>query len=356
MHCRAVAVLLAVCLTAAAQTYTVDKLSVALKNIAGDAQHKPSDAELAAYLSKVKLSERLDDRTLESLESQLRLGTKTVAALRKLRDQSQNLPVAAPAAAPEALKPIPIPSAEEQGVILEEVRKYALGYSQNLPDFICTEVERRLGAPPVTAGSPDWRQLDELTKRLSYFEQKEDYRLIMHNNSLASSEDVKSVGGSQSFGDFGSMMRQVFEPVTEARFDWDAWHTLRGQRVMSFKYSVALERSRYHIQYGHDRDIVTAYHGWFDVDPKTRVILRIAVVADNIPADYPVKSASDILDYTYQDLSGQTFLLPSSADIDMSVGNYMTRNHKEFRIYRKYSADAVIKYDGDLTAPAPVKH
>ncbi len=39
----------------------------------------------------------------------------------------------------------------------------------------------------------------------------------------------------------------------------------------------------------------------------------------------------------------------------MSVGNYMTRNHKEFRIYRKYSADALIRYDGDLGA-APVKH
>ncbi len=242
-----------------------------------------SDSELAAYLAKVKLSERLDDRALEALQSQLNLGAKTMAALRKLRDQSQSLPVAGPAARAEALQPIPIPTPEEQGAILEDVRKYALGYSQNLPDFICTEVERRLGAPPVSAGSPDWRQLDELTKRLSYFEQKEDYKLVMRNNTLSTNQDVKSAGGSQSFGDFGSMMRQVFEPVTAAHFEWDAWRTLRGERVMAFKYSVALERSRYHIQYDRDRDIITAYHGWFDVDPTTHAVMRIAVVADNIP-------------------------------------------------------------------------
>jgi hypothetical protein len=352
MGYRVLALLLAVCLTAAGQTLTVEKLTEFLKNATADSQHKYGDAELALYLTKLKLTERLDDRTLEALLSQLRLGAKSAAALRKLRDQFQGLPLPAAAAAPEALRPIPIPSAEEQAAILEDVRKYALGYSENLPDFICFEVESRFGAPPVRAGTPEWRKLDELTKRLSYFEQKEDYKLVMRNNSVASNQDVKSAGGSQSFGDFGSMMRQVFEPVTAAHFEWKSWQTLRGQRVMAFDYRVALDRSQYHIMYARDRDIVTAYHGWFDVDPATHVVLRIAVVAENIPADFPVRSASDILDYDYQDLSGQTFLLPSKADIEMSVGDYLTKNDKEFRTYRKYSADALIKYDGDLTAPA----
>jgi hypothetical protein len=359
MRYRVSVLLVAACLVAAAQSpMTIEKLSVALKNATTDPQHKSSDAEVAGFLSKIKLTERLDDSRLEDLLSQLHLGVKSAAALRKLRDQSQNMPKAAPAAAPEALRPIPIPTAEEQAAVLDDVRKYALSYSRNLPDFICTERERRFGAPPVTAGSPDWRLLDELTKRLSYFDQREDYRLVMRNNTLASNQDVKSAGGSQSFGDFGSMMRQIFEPVTQAHFEWKAWQTLRGQRVMAFDYRVSLERSRYHITYDKDRDIITAYHGWFDVDPMTHAVMRIAVVAEQIPADFPVKSASDILDYDYQDLSGQSFLLPSHAEIVMSVGDYMTRNYKDFDIYRKYSADALIKYDGDLGAPAtaPIKH
>ena len=357
MHSRVLALVLAVCLTAMGQTtLTIEKLSTFLKNSTADSQHKVGDVELASYLStRVKLSERLDDQTIEALQSRLTLGPKTMTALRRLRDQSQSLPAAVAAAPPEALPPIPIPSAEEQAAILDDVRKYALNYSQNLPDFICTEVEQRFGAPPARSGTPSWRQQDELTKRLSYFAQKEDYRLVMHNNTIALNQDVKSVGGSQSFGDFGTMLKQVFEPMTAAHFEWDAWRTLRGQRVMGFKYRVAVERSQWHVQYDRDRDIITAYHGWFDVNPTTHEVMRIAVVAENIPPDFPVKSASDILDYDYQELSGQTFLLPSKADIEMSVGDFMTKNHKEFRVYRKYSADAVIKYDSDLTADPDCK-
>ncbi|SPE31818.1 conserved exported hypothetical protein [Candidatus Sulfopaludibacter sp. SbA3] len=352
MGYRIAALALAVCLTAAGQgpAYSVEKLSSALKNIATDSQHKYSDAELAGFLARVKLSERLDDRTLESWQSQLGLGAKATAALRKLRDQSQSLPAAAVAAPAEAPRPIAIPSAQEQAAILEDVRKYALSYSQNLPDFICTEVERRFDALPAPGGTPSWRQLDELTKRLTYFEQKEEYQLRMRNNSVVVNQDVKSAGGAQAFGDFGSMMRGVFEPATQAAFEWDSWRTLHSERVMAFKYRVAVERSRWHIISDPDHDIIAGYHGWFDVDPATHAVMRIALVADSIPPDFPVRSASDTLDYSYQDLSGETFLLPSNAEIDMSMGNRMTRNHKEFKIYRKYSADAVITYDGDLTA------
>lgn len=345
MRYRVLAFVFSLCLTAAGQSLNIEKLSLALRNGTG------TDAEIAGYLAKVKLTERLDDRTLEDLQSQRHLGPKTVAALHKLHDQSASMPVAAAVAPVEPLRPIPVPSAEEQGRILDDVRNYALNYSENLPDFICFEVESRWGAPPVKGSAPAYRKLDELTKRLTYFQQKEDYKLIMRNNTVANNQDVKSAGGSQSFGDFGSMMRQVFDPATEAKFDWEAWHTLRDQRVMVFNYRVALDRSRYHITYDKDRDIVTAYHGWVDVDPTTHQVMRIAVVADNIPPDFPVKSASDILDYDYQNLSGHSFLLPSKATIEMSVGDFVTRNNKEFRTYSKYSADALIKYDGDLTAP-----
>ena len=356
MRSRVLALLFAACLTALGQTYTVAKLSTALKSIATDSQHKAGDADLASFLAKVRLTERLDDRLLEELRTQLSLGPKTMAVLRKLRDQSQNLPAAVAAVPPQAPPPIAIPPPEEQRAILEDVRKYALSYSENLPDFICLEVDRRWDASPVTVGSPDWRRRDELIKRLSYFEQKENYRLVMVDNSVSTNQDVKSAGGSQSFGDFGSMMRQVFEPVTAASFEWGAWHTWHGERVMTFNYRVGLENSRYHLMWGKDRDIVTAYHGWFEVDPTTHVVMRIAVVAENIPADFPLQGASDVLEYDYQDLSGRKFLLPVRAEILMNARDRLTKNEKEFRTYQKYSADALIKYDGDLTANPPVKH
>ena len=54
--------------------------------------------------------------------------------------------------------PIIPPSDEEQGRIIQDVRDYALNYSENLPDFICAEEVKRYEAPPARQGEgPGWR-------------------------------------------------------------------------------------------------------------------------------------------------------------------------------------------------------
>ena len=360
MGTRLLAAVFAVCLAASAQTLSVEKLFEFLRNAQNSQKFQYTDQEIAKFLHNVKLSEKLDDRAIEDLQGQLKIGPKTLAALHLLRDQSQSLTAAKPVVAPLPPKPIPPPTSIEQAAILDDVRDYALGYSKNLPDFICTEVTRRLAAaaPGTRNGgpatdSPHWQSIDTLTLSLSYFNQQEDYKLILHNSAPVTNSDMRSVGGSQSFGDFGSMLKQIFEPRSEARFEWDHWGTLRGQRVMEFSYKIERSLSEYHLIV-EKQDIITGYHGIVAVDPNTHVVLRVSVIADNIPPDFPLRSAEDILDYDYQDISGHTFLLPLKATVTGSMGDYLTRNDKEFRIYRKYSADAVIKYDTeDAAAPPP---
>jgi hypothetical protein len=310
---------------------------------------------LARFLSRVKLAGRLDDQAIEILRGKVLLGPKTMDALRKLRDQSSALPKAAPAE--PAAAPTAPPSAEEQAAILDEVRRYALEYSQKLPDFVCLEMERRFVANPARAGrggavsEPEWRQVDTITKRLSYFEQKEEEKVLEHNHAYTT-QNMKSLGGSQSFGDFGSMMRQVFEPATAARFEWAGWFRLGGQRVMGFDFSVPLERSRYRLEV-EGREIVTAYRGRVNVDPQTHAILRVKVEAVDIPPDFPLRSASDTLYYENQTISGLSFLLPSQVEVRMGAGDYLSRNVKEYQAYRKYSADVSITFDDVPAAPPP---
>ena len=147
MGTRLVAAFFAVCLAASAQTLTVEQLVTFLRNAQNSQKFKYTDQEIAKYLHGVKLSEKLDDRAIEDMEGQFKVGPKTLAALHLLRDQSQGLVAGKPVEAPLPPKPIPPPSSEEQAAILDDVRQYALGYSQNLPDFICTEVTRRLARP-----------------------------------------------------------------------------------------------------------------------------------------------------------------------------------------------------------------
>ena len=345
--------LAALCLvfTAAAQTMSVEKLVVFVESSQKFiSEKKMTDSELAGYLAKVKLTDRLEDRTIEDLQSAGPIGPKTMAALKALRDRSQSLTAAAVVAPPPKYVPPPPPSSEEQAAIIAEVREYALNYSKSLPNFLCTEVTRRKAAPPAGSrygghsSDPSFMTLDTLTIRLSYYEQKEDYKLILIDNA-PTTKDYRSLGGATSTGEFGSLLRDIFEPYSEARFEWDHWGLLRGKKVMAFHYEIDQAHSRWNIEYEHKDHIVTAYSGLVEVDQDTHVVMRVTLKAENIPPSFPIRSAETILDYDYQDISGHEFLLPLKTQTQMLSDGILSRNETEFRFYRKYSAEAEIKYD-----------
>ena len=178
MRYRLLAAVFVVSLAATAQTLSVGELVSFLQSSEQLIKEgKQTDGEVAKYLAKVRLTERLDDRIIEDLQGS-GIGPKTLQALEALRDRTKDLMAAKPIAPKAPPAPIPPPSSEEQAAIIADVREYALNYSKNLPDFICTQVTRRYAAPmPGTrwGGSsmsePRWEAQDVLQIRLSYFAQ-----------------------------------------------------------------------------------------------------------------------------------------------------------------------------------------
>ena len=353
MLSRLLALCFLVAWSASAQSLSVQQLMSFLQS---SVQMKQADKEVAGYLAKAKLTEKLDDRTIEEMEG-LGIGPKTAAALRLLRDRSQTLATAQPAVPEAKPRPIPPPSAEEQAAIIDEVREYSLNYSKTLPDFICTQVTRRyIAAVPggryavrAGGGDPSWQLQDTLTLRLSYFEQKEDYKLILVNNTVTQ-EDYRKLGGATSTGEFGSMLKDIFERSTEAHFEWDHWATLRGRRALAFAYHVAQPHSNWMLDYERQVHITPAYSGLVYVDKDTHQVLRVTLAAEGVPASFPIQQAETILDYDFQTLSDHPFLLPLKAENRLRTSDVMTRNDVEFRLYRKFSSESEIKYD----TPAPL--
>src|SRR5215471_11325527 len=224
MRFRLTCVALVFCLAAAAQIMSVAQLVSFLKS---SVQQKMTDSEVSKYLKTVKLTDKLTDRTIEELLA-AGIGPKTREALNGLRDRSATLSTAAAVTTPkeEGPKLPPVPSAAEQADIIREVREYALNYTKGLPNFLCTQVTRRKAAGEPGSryargqSEPSFQTQDTLTIRLSYFEQKEDYKLILVNNS-PTTQGYQNVGGATSSGEFGSMLLQIFEPRTQASFNWD---------------------------------------------------------------------------------------------------------------------------------------
>ncbi len=312
------------------------------------------DKDVANALRSLKLSERLDDRTIEELRRE-GARPKTVAALKELAEKSADLPEPHPPAPRKVYVAPPPPSPDEQARIIEDAREKALAYTESLPDYICSQLTRRFIDP---TGHESWHATDVILARLTYFEHKEDYKLITVNNNLVTDKAYTSVGGAISQGEFGSMMRGLFDPKSNAAFRWDSWTTLRGHVSYVFSYSVPLEHSQYTIEYhstaaDQGRKITAAYHGSIVVDQPTGRVLRIGLEADNIPPDFPVRQSSEVLDYDFVKISDHDFLLPVAAEFRSLAGHTSARNLVEFRNYRKFSAEANISFDDTDATPAP---
>ena len=309
-------------------------------------QLKHPDKQVASYLLKLKLSERLDARTIEELQG-LGAGPATMEALRKMVETSASLPPAQPKPVRIAPTPIAPPPLAEQKALIERVREYSLNYSKNLPNFICTQVTRRYDDP---TGLEFWRPSDTLTTKLSYFEQKETYKLVMINDR-PTEQAYESLGGALSQGEFGSMLHEIFDRETHAVFEWLRWGTLRGRRTHVYSYRVAQPNSKFTINYMRTQEVTVAYSGLVYVDRNTEMILKVTQEGENIPPAFPIQKVTGALDYDYTRIGEQTHLLPIKAEVRMRHDRLLTRNIVEFHLYRKFGAEASITFDTPEALP-----
>jgi len=350
MRVRLALAALVVCFCALAQqALNLDQL---LSFVRSSVKMKMPDKEVARFLGTVKLSEHLDERTVEELQGE-GAGPKTVAALDALATASASLPKAHPKAPAPEYKPSPPPSSEEQQEIISEMRDYAMTYTNKLPNFICTQVTRKYIAQ---TGKDDFHPEATVMENLTYYEQQEHYKVMMVNDRYVDlSHDA--VGGTTSSGDFGSLLKSTLSPHADATIEFDHWATLRGNECYAFSYRVTSGNSEWSVSVGKgDKSgerIIVGYRGLIYVDKKSHKILRISLEATDIPSTFPVREASDTLDYGYQNLSGQEFLLPLKAQVMLRDARFRSKNDLEFRLYRMYTSDAVIKFDTEVPAPLP---
>jgi hypothetical protein len=330
--------LLAVSLSAQQMKLTIRQLTQFLRS---SVELRHDDKKVADYLKGVKLTQKLDDATIVSLQA-AGVGPKTLQRLQELKAESRDLPSAAPEAAPaKPVTTIEPPRAEEQNKVLEAARDYAMNYVRRLPDFLCTQVTRRYEDP---SGLEFWQQVDVITAKLTYFEQKENYQVVLVNN-FPTEVGMERLGGFTSSGEFGSLMKELFDPATKAEFEWTRWATLRGRRVHVYSFRVPKATSKLTIGYHDTLRILTGYQGLVYIDRDTYAVARIRQVPEDIPASFPLQQVSRELDYDLVAIGESMHMLPLKFTTRMREGRSLSKNDVEFRMYRKFGADATIKFD-----------
>jgi hypothetical protein len=331
----------------AQDTLTVPKL---IEFVQSSVKSKLQDKDIAAYLAGVRLSQKLEDQTIEELQT-AGAGPRTVAALTKLADASAKLPEPPPPPAPPKVSDGgPPPPQEEQDRIIREVQEYARNYIQSLPDFLCLQVTRRsLDMHYPTGTPPSWTPSDRISEKLSFVDHKEKYDLISRNDNAMFGETWKSVGGAISRGDWATLLEAIFDPQTETYFKWERWGNLRGKRYHVYRYVVDKAHSKESLEADH-QTTTPAFHGEIFVPMDESIFRRISVEPEP-PHDFPMQDVKEVLNYDYVDISGHRFLLPITSDVTMRTGRIGSRNEIEFRRYQKYSADTSISFGDDADSP-----
>ncbi|MBZ5602007.1 MAG: hypothetical protein LAO79_06855 [Acidobacteriia bacterium] len=240
--------------------------------------------------------------------------------------------------------------------IVRQIGDRAMNYTKGLPDFVCTQATHRF--VDYTATGEHWEPQDTIEQQLTYFDGHEKYKLLTIDGRAAGAGN-KLKAGVTSSGEFASMLDQIFDPSVAATFRWNRFDKLRGRPVYVFSFQV--EASRSHATIGVSGTLIeTAYHGLIFADRDTKLVTRVEMQADP-PQDFPMRDISHVLDYGLVPVAGEEYTLPLHSEMRARVPEsllrdgkkrvqareVLTRNEVDFLLYRKYGAQAAIKFGSD---------
>ena len=235
------------------------------------------------------------------------------------------------------------PADEDIGRIIEYARKRSLEYSDVLPNFTCLQVTRR----SVSKTGPDNFSLkDNITELLRYQDHRE-MRQLLDVNGQKTDSNRHGLGGVLSSGEFGVLLKAVFEPEAKAEFSWKEMVAIGGKTAHGFSFRVKQSDSRYSLTGGLGSDLVrtVGFHGTVYIEEDGYSVRHVSIEADDIPPSFPIQQSAISVDYDLVAIGDHDYMLPSSAEILVRMGKKnLTKNEIVFRDYRRFGAKSTIQY------------
>jgi len=167
--------------------------------------------------------------------------------------------------------------------------------------------------------------------------------------------DVKSqaellVGGTAGSGDFASFRMDILG-LDSVSMDYAG---SCGDACARFRYSVPHGASGYVLR-NSAGTFTVAYHGTFDVDPRSAGMLRLSVIAGEFPVVQPeVCAIRTQIDYASSSSGAGNFTIPSITQKSLVLGD---GSHFETRVAyeqcREFSSESVVTFAEDPATSTP---
>jgi hypothetical protein len=233
-------------------------------------------------------------------------------------------------------------TAAEQAA-LDAIRQYALSYTRSLPNYTCTQTTRQnIVRETIGRIQPTTELIEE---QLTFVNNREIRKVVRINGRPALPDGPEQQMGTSSRGEFGNLLDIIFEPATSADIRWDRLATLNRRRVYVFAFRVP-QASGYGLTES-KRTIRVPFQGFVYADYETKAVVRIEMKCTDIPRDSEYTNAALTLDYKPAKVAGREFILPAHFLLHYQMVRGAMTNDAEYTAYRRFSADATVKFDGD---------
>ena len=295
--------------------------------------HGTSDAQAAAQLSDVVLSERLSTARLSRCEADLP-GPRARQALRIIADMSAFLDLPA-AEIPSLAKPEP----KAQREMIALAVNYVSTTIHQLPNFFATRItntfqdnpaleDSKAGTnqrvvPNVLIISKPMHPIGRYSASVVYRDGKE----VVHTGAAQSGPQ-----GLTTSGEFGPILATALLDAAQGNLAWSHWEQGTGGPEAVFRFTVPAEKSHYDVAYcciikaNGDRVYYrqfSAYQGEITIDPSNGVVLRLMFKALGLKETDPIVKADILVEYGPVELGGKTYICPVRG-IALSLASEMT--------------------------------
>lgn len=240
------------------------------------------------------------------------------------------------------------PPPEPEG-LLDLIRSHVGESLRRLPDYTCLQTIERYER---RRASREFVLSDRLRLEVALVEGKEYFAWPGETRFEVSRITQLVPGGTIGNGNFALHAYSVFLS-TAPEFAYRGETTLGARRVIRYDFRVPRAKSGYTLRVG-ERQSVVGFRGSFYVDRDTLDLVRLEVVAEEIPPVLGVDHAADSMEYRPVRIGEKEFVLPAASELllrDADGSEY--RNRTSFTRCRQYTGESVLSFTGPLEEVAP---
>jgi hypothetical protein len=217
---------------------------------------------------------------------------------------------------------------------LRRVCEYAVSLPRQMPNFTCEQKTSRF---------VNGQAADVITSQVTYAGGRESYQNVKLDGHAVPDAALPQAG-TWSTGQFESDVRALFDGSNTVDWQFVSKTEVDGRPALVFRYQVAHQDVPQWQLHANDKVVAPPYEGELWIDEGSAALLRLDVVATELPSDFPLSRAAVQINYGEVPFGdGASFRLPVMSVVNSTgTAGRQSRNVLSFHNCRKFRATSRI--------------